>query len=204
MKRESFERALHRWKPWLTSIDEGRKVLRLPGYNPSLAEMRKFAQKTLTNLGFARCTLLELYWLCCIFADYQTKGGFNFEKIILPVWFPLPFGFENEENLLVKPPAPSTYQRKARWESFLQKNRFMRPGRRILPPQVWDEADRKFWFDRDPLTQILRPEDRKESFHDYAPNKDFTLLLSADHPVRKKVKTGRPITDKADGEAILE
>lgn len=184
MKQKTFEGVLHRWNLWLDSIAEGRKTLAATQSHPSLREMRNTAKKNLAELGFPSCRLLELYWLCCVFADYETKGGFKFDKLVLPAWFPLPFGFNHHEKYLDK--------------RFLDLK-----GGRIKPPIVWDEADRMFWFMRDPLAQILPPERRAEYFKDY-PNKDFILVLPSDHPIHKLVKRGRPTTTKANGETILD
>jgi hypothetical protein len=67
--------------------------------------MRDIAGKTLAELGFPKCTLFELYWLCCVFSDYAEysyyadlpqRSGFKFEKLVLPNWFPFPFVLQTE------------------------------------------------------------------------------------------------------------
>ena len=180
MKQESFERALHRWKPWLDSIVEGRKLLRLPRSTSSLQKMRNIAKETLTKLDFPACALFELYWLCCVFCDYETKGGFKFDKLLLPDGFPLPFGFKYEEYVDTK---------------FLRE--------RIKPPEVWDEADRKFKFDRSPIRQFCPPDKRDEELHNY-PESDFIIVLPSDHATHKLVKMGRPTTTTPSGETLLD
>lgn len=178
MKPKTFERALHRWKPWLDSIASGRGVLRAQQAPPPLLVMREVAQKTLSELDFSPCTLFELYWLCCIFTDYEIKRGFKFDKLILPDWFPLPFGFK----------VGYLYQFK---------------GKRIYPPEVWNETDRLFWFQRDQMAQITPKERRAEYFQDY-PNRDFILILSTNHPIHAFVKKGRPITTGLNGRTLLD
>jgi len=172
-----FERALHCWDRWLDSIADGREVLRFPQGHPSLEHMRNVAKKALTELGFPSCTVFELYWLCCVFANYETMRGFKFDKLILPDWFPFPFGFEQEMNLDFK-------------------------GKRIIPPEIWNEAYKKFRFTRDPLLRCLPPKNKEARFQNY-PNDDFILVLPADHTARKYVKRGRPITTQANGVTML-
>jgi len=178
MKPRIFERALHRWKPWLDSIASGRGVLRTQQPPPPLLAIREVAQKALSGLDFPPCTLFEVYWLCCIFTDYDTKGGFKFDKLILPDWFPLSFGFKAE---------------------YLSQFK----GKRIYPPKVWNETDRLFWFQRDQMAQITPKEKRAEYFQDY-PNRDFILILSASHPIHAFVKKGRPITTELNGRTLLD
>jgi hypothetical protein len=222
VKPETFERALHRWDRWLESIGRGRELLRSSGSHSSLEEMRELASRTLADLGFPGCTVFELYWLCCVFSDYEEcvgnydSWGFKFEKIILPDWFPLPFGFKAEPTL-----------------NF--------GGKRIYPPEVWDEADLRFWMDplRNPLTRalmtpvassckplsytrrlktgrrkrgqksqeyVLSPvyatETVKFSPEDYY-DKDFIIVLSRDHPIHQLSK-GRPTKIRPDGITYLE
>jgi hypothetical protein len=180
-KNLTFERALHKWPQWLDSIANGRKELRFRHSHPSLEEMINISKKVLKEMHFPSCTLLEIYWLCCVFANYETATGFKFDKLVLPDWFPS----------TLKDYLGCTINFK---------------GKRIYPPEVWEEADRKFWFERDRLLLYLSPEERDATYEDYPyyPNRHFIFVLSDDHPVRKYVKMGRPITTKADGETMLE
>ncbi len=175
-----FEKALHSWHRWLYSIANGRKVLRLRQAHPSLEEMMGIAKKAITEMEFPSCTLLEVYWLCCVFADYETTSGFKFDKLVLPDWF------------------PSHFRKDAFWT-------FDFKGKRVYPPEIWDEADRRFWFERDPVIYNLPPEKRAEMYENYpySPERDYILVLPIDHPARKYIKRGRPITDMADGETLL-
>jgi ribosomal protein S14 len=169
MKQATFERALHQWPPWLDSIAKGRQILRLREPRPSLEEMREVAKQFLaTRLDFPECTAFELYWLCCVFADYDSKSDFRFDSLVLPGWFPLPFGFRREEDLAIDLKVE-----------------------RIKPPTVWNEADRMFWFIREPLTQICPPEKRLELFKKF-PEHDFVVVLPSNHPMRDFVSYGRP------------
>ncbi len=168
-----FEQALHRWQPWLDSIIQGRKLLRFIESHPPLQEMRNTAKKALDELAFPPCTFFELYWLCCIFADYEAKDCFKFDKLVLPDWFPFPFGFRMDGNLDFK-------------------------GKRIYPPEVWDEADVKFWQESNPLTRITG-----KPSGGYC-DKDFTIVLLPDHPVRKFIKPGRPIKVDKYGQTWLD
>jgi len=97
---------------------------------------------------------------------------------VLPDWFPFPFGLKSEVAHVFK-------------------------GRRIYPPEVWDEADRKFWFERDPIARISSPDRRAECFENF-PNRDSILILPSDHPVRKLIKKGRPISPMPDGTDLVE
>lgn len=180
-KNLRFERALHKWLRWLDSIANGRNELRFRQSYLSLEEMISIARKALTEMNFTSCTILEIYWLCCVFADYKTADGFKFDKLVLPDWFPSRYKDAHGFTLDFK-------------------------GKRIYPPDVWNETDRKFWFERNPVTSYLTQEERAESYENYPyyPDRNCILLLPADHPVRKYIKTGRPITTKADGETILE
>ena len=172
-----FERTLHSWELWIDSIIEGRKVLRDVSSYPSLQEMRAAASKTLNELNFNQCTLFELYWLCCVFSDYDTLYGFKFEKLILPDWFPLPFGFEDEE--------------------YIDKKSLNLNGGRICPPQVLNEAEVKFWRGNNPLARATGWP--VESI----PHKDWVIVLSPDHPVRQHVKHGRPCKSLPNGEVRI-
>ena len=173
-KALGFERTLHRWDKWLDSINHGRKVLQLQKPYPSLQEMRDTAQEILAELGFPHCSLLELYWLCCVFCDYWTKGGFMFEKLIPPDWFPFPYGFEDESSFDFR-------------------------GKRIYPPEVWDQADLESWKEKDPFQYRMASKTPEY----YRRNANFTMVLSSDHPVLKLVKKGNPTRTKADGETLL-
>jgi hypothetical protein len=160
-----------------------------------LDELRSVAGKSLAEMDFPPCTVLELYWLTCVFADYKTKDGlFEFERLVLPEWFPLPFGFRDDSHLEFR-------------------------GKRIYPPEVWDKADVKFWFERDPLARILSHSvvvgttgihhrrmspARKEEYLKNYPDNDSILVLPRDHPVRKLVKKGRPITTNVSGETYVD
>ena len=179
-----FERALHRWPVWLDSIANGRKEFRFRKSPPPLEEMIIIAKKALAEMNFTTCVLLEVYWLCCVFADYETAAGFKFDKLILPDWF------------------PSHYCKDDRWYFDFR-------GKRIYPPEIWNEADRKFWFERDEVLKIYvaeYPEKKAEMYENYPPYPKnlFILLLPADHPVRKYIKMGRPITVQSDGTTLLE
>ncbi len=174
----AFERALHCWDKWLDSIDDGQLILRLSQGHPSLEHMRNTAQKALIKLEFPLCAIFELYWLCCVLTDYKTILGFKFETLILPDWFPLPIGIEDVMDLNFK-------------------------GKRIIPPEIWYEADKKFWFDRDPMIQCLPPKNKAARFQNYPEDRDFILVVPDDHPVRNFVKTGRPITTTANGETMI-
>ena len=177
--REPYTAGTNGWPP-------SKRAVRYLGFTdspPSLQYMRSVAQEALARLEFPPCTQIELYWLCCVFTDYWTQGGFIFEKLVLPDWFPLPFGFVDEE--------------------YIDKKLLDLKGR-IRPPFVWDENDRIFWFEREPLSRLLRPELREKHFKTYPENRDFVLLLPDKHPVRKYFRRGRPNKTKANGETMLE
>lgn len=163
----------------MDSITNGRTVLREAGSHPSLQEMRTTADKTLSELNFSQCTLFELYWLCCVFSDYDTADGFKFDELVLPDWFPLPFGFENEEYL------------------YLDKKALNLMGGRICPPQVWDEAEVKFWRENNPLTRTTGEP------MEWIPNKDWVVVLPPDHPVRQHISHGRPRKPLPSGEVLM-
>jgi len=73
---------------WLDSIAKGRKELKFRKSHPQFEEMISIAKKALAEMDFTTCLLLEVYWLCCVFADYETAQVFKFDKLILPDWFP--------------------------------------------------------------------------------------------------------------------
>lgn len=127
----------------------------------------------MTELGFPECTLFELYWLCCIFADYEADRCFKFDKLVLPDWFPFPFGFRMDGSLDFE-------------------------GKRIYPPEVWDEADVMFWQENNQLTRITG-----KPFEGIA-DKDEVIVLSSDHPVRKFIKQGRPVKVDERGQTWLD
>lgn len=172
-----FERALHSWDRWLDSLVYGHKVLRIQQGHPSLERMKNIANKTLTELGFPLCLIFELYWLCCVFADYETTHGFKFEKLIFPDWFPFPFGFKLDASLDFK-------------------------GKRIIPPEIWSESDKKFEFNRAPVFRHLPSKVRAARFQNY-PNDEFILVVPADHPVREYIGKGRPDKTQANGETMI-
>ncbi|MFC1968543.1 hypothetical protein ACFLVX_04055 [Chloroflexota bacterium] len=180
-----FERALHSWDKWRDSVACGRNVLQFHQSPPSLEKMRNVANRALSEMEFPSCPLFELYWICCVFADYETARGFNFDKLVLPDWFPFPSGFK--------------------WDKFgFASNKHLDfKGKRIYPPVVWNEADRKFWFAKDPVLRGLSGKERAMRFKNY-PDRDFKMVLPVDHTVRQYVKRGRPITTNLYGETSIE
>lgn len=134
MRADTFEKALHCWDKWLESIEHGRKTL--PRSTP-MDEMRNIARKALHDLEFPTCPNFELYWLCCVFCDYRDNEKFYFDKIVIPEWFPLPFGFSFERFTSLR-------------------------GERIYPADVWNESDVAFWtrgtYSLDPETAIVLSE----------------------------------------------
>jgi len=175
-----FEKALHSWKPWLDSILVGRKVLRIMTSIPSLGEMRHIANQSLKKMGFPACTLFELYWLTCVFSDYdihyKNGGGFKFDLLLPPPWFPFPFGFEEDEHLVFK-------------------------GKRIYPPEVWSEADVKF-HRKIAVTMRAKEPDRTQYLKRNVPNREEVLVLPSSHPVRRYMR-GRPVKPSVDGETLI-
>jgi len=173
----SFERALHRWKPWLDSVAQGRKSLKPDGLpRPNFNTLIIAARKALREIGFPPCAIFELYWLCCVYADYETASGFMFNRLILPAWFP-PLGF--------KPGHPLDFK-----------------GKRIYPPEIWDEDDRLFWFLRQPMLAESQ-EERQRQFDDF-PDLDWVMILPPDHFVHTLLKKGRPLKTTASGETWLD
>ena len=141
--------------------------------------MSDIAKTELSLLRFPDSVQLELYWLCCAFTDYWTNRGFMFEKLVLPDWFPSPFGRYNIEQLR---------------------------GKRVSPPAIWSEADRKFLFSKDTLVRlaaVAMPEKMAELYEDW-PDRAFTLVLPGDHPIHRCIKSGPPIRTLKSGETILE
>lgn len=179
----SFERALHRWPKWLKSVANGRTTLQAPQARSSVVDMLNVARRALAEIKFPPCLLLEVYWLCCVFVDYETADGiYYFDKLVLPDWFP------------------------SQWSD--KGCRFDFKGKRIYPPQVWDEADRKFWFEKTPAICYahLTPEQKAAQYRDYCARweSDFeiswgVLVLPHDHEVRKYIKKGRPEEMWPDG-----
>lgn len=176
-KALSFERTLHRWKSWLASIQEGRSTLTSSNFKPSLEEMETTSTKALLHLEFPKSTNMELYWLCCVLVDYQEKGGYRFENLVLPEWFPREYTY-----------TPGTYNFR---------------GHRIYPPVLWDEDDHEFWFMRDPFTRMESREQRAESFPKF-PNRYGAIVLNPEHPVRKYMRRGRPSGSTKDGITYLD
>jgi hypothetical protein len=197
MNPETFERALDSWDPWLKSITDGRKVLQSSSRHPSLEEMRLLARTTLTELGFSPCNMFELYWLCCIYSDYDTEyvakrhKDFRFERLVLPEWFPLPFGFHHEALHLV---------------DF--------KGKRILPCEVWTEDDLKWqirqrmqvypphFVGREGTVPVDRRGLAEKGVAEYLA--DWAIVIAADHLIHKFVKRGRPTKPIADGWILAE
>lgn len=178
MKQQSFEIALHKWSPWLNSVTKARKTFSKSGLDhPSLDKMKKAARSALKRLKFPQCTLLEVYWLACIFSDYATETGFKFEELKLPDWFPLPYGFKDEENI--------------------DKHFLDLKGGRIKPPVIWEVADVTFWQTKDPMFRFTG------HLPDYILNTDFIIVLPPFHPVRKYVSMGRPRKLSPNGELPL-
>lgn len=166
MTQDTFERALHRWPKWLKSIDHGREVLAGKQAHPSLGEMKNAAEDALSALGFPSCTLFKLYWLCCVFCDYGKERLFDFNKLILPNWFPLPFGFQMESGLMLA-------------------------GKRIYPPEVWSKADLDWQIEIYPSRRYgASHDDAVKALSDRMV--DWAILLPSDHPIHKFVDRGRP------------
>jgi hypothetical protein len=117
IRGDIVEIALHRWDKWQNVIREGRQVLHV---NEDLDTLRGFARKQLEILELPACAILELYFLCCVFSNYQKGQRFYFDRIKVPDWLPLPFGLEWEKGNLLR-------------------------GKRVYPPTVWSEEDVKFF-----------------------------------------------------------
>lgn len=172
-----FERALHQFDSWLDSIALGRKSLSTYKPFPPLNVMREIAEKSLAELSFTHCTIFEIYWLSCVFSNYETKEGFNFSKIILPDWFPFPHGFKHCD-----------------WLDLRKK--------RIYPPETWTDAKVQFMRERNTRVHYLRESDIKPYLERMVPDTDFTIVLSPNHPIRQLFKRGRPV-NTFNGETIL-
>jgi hypothetical protein len=173
-KSHLIERTLHRWGDWNTSVAHGREAIKGHNKEWSADKYRNIAIKFLSELSFPRSSMLELYWLTCVFSDYQNNGIFYFEKLVLPKWFPLPFGVKFE-------------------------TRFSFKSKRIYPPQMWDESDKSFFFEREPHVQYMSDSIKNEYFQKYPEIDDDVLILPDDHPLRKMVKKGRPNKRMNDG-----
>jgi len=139
--------------------------------------MRNTAQQKLEQLAFPFCTIFELYWLCCVFSDYETEGGFYFEKLVLPDWFPFPHGFKHHDDFDLR-------------------------GKRIYPPEVWNEAKVSLMRERNTSADYLREPNRSHFLEEMVPDKDFVIVLPSDHPVHQFVSRGRPTKTTADGETL--
>ena len=83
MQRKTFEKALHNWDEWHSSIEQSRKLL---GYNPKrkigtrivwiekhYTAIRDLAESELKRLELP--PTLRTYWEDCFYSDYKTQGG---------------------------------------------------------------------------------------------------------------------------------
>lgn len=177
-KARGFERVLHRSDQWLDSITEGGKILAASKSHPALKELRGAAKQALTELWFPPCTIFELYWLCCVFSDYETEKGFYFEKLTLPDWFPFPHGFEHCDWLDLR-------------------------GKRIYPPEIWNEAKVRLKRERNTFAHYLQEPDRSHFLEEMVPDRDWIIVLPPDHPIRQLFRSGRPIKTTQDGETMM-
>lgn len=177
-KARGFERVLHRFDQWLDSIGEGRRILVASKSHPSLKGLRDAAKNALTKLRFPPCTIFEIYWLCCMFSDYETEKGFYFEKLTLPDWFPFSHGFKHYDWLDLR-------------------------GKRIYPPEIWNEAKVQLKRERNTFAHYLREPERSHFLEEMVPDRDFVIVLPPDHPIRQIFRSGRPIKTKQNGETEL-
>jgi hypothetical protein len=161
LREDTFERALHCWDRWLESIDQGRNVL---SQSMPLEEMRGIARKALNELDFPRCSMFELYWLCCVFCNYYDIERFYFDKIIVPEWFSLPFGFMFEEFTSLR-------------------------GQRIFPPYVWTESELKLW-PKDARRYLIDPQIDHEEGIFLPSSHSVRKYLNRGRPTKKGSSSG--------------
>ncbi|MCK4789105.1 MAG: hypothetical protein KAV87_35515 [Desulfobacteraceae bacterium] len=137
IKASNFERALHRWEPWLRGVKNARLQSHLDSDT-----WWAYAKAVMRNLHFPNKPLLCLYFLSCVFSEYEINGAYCFENIQLP-----PILFDKFDSL-------NTRIAGAIWR-FTYVLDFLRIGlirlcpdlmgmrERPLPPAVWNEHDVK-------------------------------------------------------------
>ena len=88
--------------------------------NVAVLDLKKTAREELKSLVFPNSLWLQLYWICCIYSEYNFDYHESFEKIVIPEQLPMPFE-----------PSMGQY--------------LLEGGMRIYPPAVWDEKDAIFY-----------------------------------------------------------
>lgn len=185
IKASNFERVLHQWEPWLRAVKDAR----LQSYLDSDAWWG-YAKAVMRKLRFPSKSLLCLYFLSCVFSQYEINGTYCFEDIELP------------SILFDKFDSFNTRIAGAIWR-FIYVFDFLRvrPIRicpdlmgmreRPLPPAVWNEHDVKFalqWEshhgnftyvgEREVTTEKNNPYESLRKY--YSP---FFMVLAPDHAI---------------------
>jgi hypothetical protein len=79
----TVERALFRWQKWRNSIID-YWVKHSNELNGSFSPAESEVCQELMELGLPDLDILEIYWICCVFSDFNLDYPVTFEKIITP------------------------------------------------------------------------------------------------------------------------
>lgn len=198
IKAISFERALHQWEPWLRAIADARLQSHLDSDT-----WWAYVKAIMRKLRFPSKPLLCLYFLSCVFSQYEINGAYCFENIRLPSILFDKFDRFNERI------APAIWR-------FIYVFDFLRiklirlcpdlmgMRERPLPPVIWTEQDIQlmlrweshhgeytFISGQDVSTKTNKPQEQLRKY--YSP---FFMVLAPDHAIlRITSKVKRKIDD---------
>lgn len=177
IREVNVEKALHRWEPWVKAVGDVRAYIRVKGndheklwYNSSLILM---------NLRFPAKLLFRLYFLSCVFSDYDHTMPSSLSRIQYPpflleklVYFTQSARIINATDMVIE----FMDERKFRYRPDIELLR-----RRPLPPAIWTNKDVHFalnWMGNNPysfdmsISEMLR--------RSYGP---YFMVLSPQHPL---------------------
>jgi hypothetical protein len=185
IKARNFERVLHQWEPWLRAVKDAR----LESHLDSDAWWA-YAETIMRRLSFPSKPLLCLYFLSCVFSQYEINGTYCFDRIQLPSLLFDKFDLFNTKIA----PAISRF---VYAHDFLR----IRPIRlcpdlmgmreRPLPPALWNKDDVEFALQWESHL-VDNPYEGLRKY--YSP---FFLVLPLDHAIVEIATKGKRRIDDA-------
>jgi len=196
IKQESLEVALHRWEPWIKSVDYAREQSRFLGND--VDKWWLYARKALREMRLPGKPIICIYFISCVHSDYKRGKANIFNDIIIP-------DFLRDRFFSI---LKSLGQRDELIER-LENNHRIKP----LPPQVYNRSDIQRLLD---ITEGYRsslrvtwvpapPDGESRTFSPAGSTNEYIrrihspgfIMLAPDHPIYKiGVKVKRRIDEE--------
>lgn len=185
VKASSLERALHQWEPWLRAVKDARLQSHL-----NSDAWWTYTKTIMRRLRFPSKPLLRLYFLSCVFSQYEINGTYCFANIRLPSVL---FDKFDSFNTRIAP---------AIWR-FVNVHDFLkiRPIRlcpdlmgmreRPLPPALWNDGDVKLALQWE-SHYMDNPYEGLRKYYS-----QFFMVLALDHTILEIARKGKRRIDDA-------